>query len=107
MTDQSTETSPGGASAKLRIIIPAVLALLIAIMAVVIYNKYQKKKEVEASIFNLPAFEFAELDGNIINHESLPEGKGVVIMYFDPGCGVCQDEIVDIIDEVAKRIERL
>lgn len=48
----------------------------------------------------LPEFDILLEDGTILNTEDIPEGKPIVLIYYDGGCDKCHDEARDIMERM-------
>lgn len=50
---------------------------------------------------SLPDFTFTGIQGETVTAETLPEGKPIIVFYFDPYCAVCLEQAARISAESA------
>lgn len=76
-----------------------VVILLLGLMVRSIIQKANEKEQLEAGR-SMPPFSFIQMDGTTFSAEQLPDGKPVIIKYFDPGCEHCQSEAAALVADL-------
>ncbi|MGB4415527.1 MAG: redoxin domain-containing protein [Paludibacter sp.] len=78
-----------------KIIILIILAGIITITFLVLNtdNKRDQRKEVYGHI---PIFSLPDINGKLVTSTDLPKSKPVLFIFFDPGCHLCKEEIIQI-----------
>lgn len=56
-----------------------------------------KKKDINKKY--IPEFAFQKIDGSLYTNDSIPKNKPIIILFIDPDCHFCTDEIQELIHE--------
>jgi len=77
------------------------ISIISVLMISILYTVFQKsrvaiekvkpqKKIVEIESNKIPLFEFKNWDGSTFSKNNLSKEKSIIIVYFDPQCGLCE-----------------
>jgi protein-disulfide isomerase len=77
------------------IVLLAVLAVF-CLVAFALYNKVQKNQQAKDAYSSVPAFQVADLQENTVTEKSLSPEKSTLFLFFDPDCGNCEEEFLQI-----------
>jgi len=80
----------------LKIAIPILFIGILGFLGNRMYVKIQQKKEAAERIKEIPDFNFEALDGTPFTNHDLISDSSVAFVYFNSGCGYCQDEAEQI-----------
>lgn len=78
-------------------------ALIGLVMASLLYRTLQrraKQKQIAQQMQQLPDFSFYGLHGKPIGRKDVANGKPLCIVYMDPDCHFCDEEIKGILDHI-------
>lgn len=78
----------------------AIFVLLIASLLVQVLHRQRKNKAIATQKQMLPDFTFHSLDGSVINRAHFTDGEPVCLIYLDPDCGFCAEEVKDIVEHI-------
>lgn len=90
---------------KKSIIKKSILAVVLCLFGFIGYKMYQKmnyKKQVAQQIASLPAFSFADLQGNTFTNSHLKQNLATVFVYFNSECDFCLHEAQSIQANLSK-----
>lgn len=78
-----------------KIIILIILIGIITISFLVLNtdNKRDQRKDVYSHI---PIFSLHDINGRLVTSSDLSKSKSVIFIFFDPGCHLCKEEIMEI-----------
>jgi thioredoxin-related protein len=79
-----------------KIIVLVILLIIIGLSVFLIYNKVLKNQEIKDAYSSIPSFQIPNLQGNIVTEKSLSPEKSTLFLFFDPECGNCEEEFLQI-----------
>ncbi|WP_028298334.1 peroxiredoxin family protein [Olivibacter sitiensis] len=86
--------------------LPFLIYVLLAIaMGSLLYHTLQRraqKKQVTQQMQQLPEFTFYSLQGDSISQKDVAKGKPLCIIYMDPDCHFCEEEMKDILTHIER-----
>lgn len=67
-----------------------------------IFKRQQEKQMADQQKIILPNFTFFTVDGNKIDNTVVKNGENVFLVFFDPECDFCMNEIKEITQNIEK-----
>lgn len=78
-----------------KIIILIILAGIITLFFLVL-NKDNKRTQRKEIYRHIPIFSLPDINGKLVTTADLAKRKPVLFIFFDPGCHLCREEIIQI-----------
>jgi peroxiredoxin len=86
----------------LKIILPVIILGAITIMGFKVITKINHKKEIAEHIKMIPPFSYPTINGEKFTNKDLKENTSTVFLYFNSECEHCQNEAMQIQENLAK-----
>jgi peroxiredoxin len=79
-----------------RIIIFIFVVLILSLSAFSLFQKNQHVEQKKGVYQSIPVFHLSDITGNSITESSLRKNKSTLFLFFDPDCGNCEEEFLQI-----------
>ena len=70
--------------------------IFLCVSTVFLYHKVRQNQQTKEAYHSIPSFQLPDLQGNIISNKSLQTNKSTLFLFFDPECGNCEEEFLQI-----------